>query len=68
MAEILICDLCGKQLGDRPSEQYKFKKLHAGLDGVWWKRIDVHEDCRKKLFEETGKQNPPTGGSSQQDE
>lgn len=46
----LVCDLCGKPL-DYKSRNFKVKELKCLRDMCWWERIDVHDECLKKLLE-----------------
>ena len=51
MAYVLVCDLCGKPLtSEESSEHYKIKKLRFSWHESWWETIDIHKQCREKLF------------------
>ena len=52
MAQQIICDLCGKPITNNDIEEYKYavKKKRWRWDSFEWEYIDVHESCRKKLF------------------
>lgn len=48
MSAVLICDLCGKPLDGR-SSIFKVKRYSH----IWefWERIDVHDECIRKLMD-----------------
>ena len=69
MGNQVICDLCGKPIcnnNDYERYKYKVKKKWWLWTESGWSHIDVHESCRRKLFDAVKKLNPPSGGSSQQ--
>ena len=63
MANIVMCDICGKQ---EASRIFKVKKREAGIIHRWsdWKQIDICGECGKKLLglpfkDSNGFHNPP---------
>ena len=67
---VVVCDLCGKCITDVDgSKRFKIKEYKSDRYCGGWEKIDAHESCIEKLFE--AKQidrQPPSGGSSQQDD
>lgn len=46
MAEIRVCDLCGRALRREELRHFKVKELKF----CSWTRIDAHDECVKKLL------------------
>ena len=57
----LVCDLCRKPL-DYKSRTFKIKELKCLREWCWWERIDVHDECLKKLLEAKREANIEEGG------
>ena len=67
---VVVCDLCGKRIaGFDHLKRFKIKEYKPDRYYGGWEKIDAHESCIEKLFE--AKQinhQPPSGGSSQQED
>ena len=47
----LICDLCGKPIKSMGEyRKFKIKERKHSFHESWWVKIDVHEECVKKLY------------------
>lgn len=56
MAYIKICDLCGQRMMFAESTRhFKVKERKGFWEEHWWKPIDVHEVCVRRLMEEIHK-------------
>lgn len=73
MAQQLVCDLCGRPIGeDEERRFFKIKELKHffDLDSIFtsWVEIDAHKSCVDSLLSaRVCRVIPPTGGSSMQD-
>ena len=68
MSKITICDLCGERIEEYNAEHYKFKKKYCCLTSCFWDKIDVHRECRRKLFYAIQEnKNRISGGTAMQD-
>ena len=69
MSNQVICDLCGKPItsgSDIEEYKYKIKKRWYLWEESGWQYIDVHESCRKKLFDVIDRSKPTNVGSGEQ--
>lgn len=50
-----FCDICGRELMEEPHTRYKVKREWYGWYESGWERLEVHDECWRKLCKEIRK-------------